>query len=312
MLSVFQNWSDLRVFLAVLRSGSTLAASKTLAMTQPTVARRIDTLEHALGLTLFERNTRGFQPTPAALELQSTAEAVEAAITGFAEAAHRQRCDTDSTIRFSAANGLFTKNFAVILDEFAMLHPHVRFEFMPTNKIVDLSGGQADVVIRFASQIDDPTLICRKLADAASTLYVSRRYVEKFGRPTSPAEFSGHKFIVYQGESIPSQINNWLLERIRPDQIVMTCGDFESMITAIEMGTGVGPLPVSNVHPSNTRVLPCFDPPAEAFVPIWLLANPSAYKRAEVKAFFSFFAPRYAALLHKRYRKFVMPPADSA
>jgi DNA-binding transcriptional LysR family regulator len=57
------NWSDLRVFLAVLDAGSTLAASKALGMAQPTVARRIDALEHATGLTLFERDTRGAQAT---------------------------------------------------------------------------------------------------------------------------------------------------------------------------------------------------------------------------------------------------------
>ena len=42
MKGVFQNLSDVRVFLAVLRAGSTLAASKTLGMAQPTVARRIE------------------------------------------------------------------------------------------------------------------------------------------------------------------------------------------------------------------------------------------------------------------------------
>jgi DNA-binding transcriptional LysR family regulator len=62
MKSETWNWSDLRVFLAVLDAGSTLAASKALGMAQPTVARRIDALEHATGLTLFERDTRGRNP----------------------------------------------------------------------------------------------------------------------------------------------------------------------------------------------------------------------------------------------------------
>ena len=56
MKSDFRDWSDVRVFLAVVRAGSTLAASKSLGMAQPTVARRIEALEHALGLVLFERD----------------------------------------------------------------------------------------------------------------------------------------------------------------------------------------------------------------------------------------------------------------
>ena len=56
MKSEFRDWSDVRVFLAVVRAGSTLAASNSLGMAQPTVARRIEALEHALGLVLFERD----------------------------------------------------------------------------------------------------------------------------------------------------------------------------------------------------------------------------------------------------------------
>ena len=83
MQSDFRDWSDVRVFLAVVRAGSTLAASKGLGMAQPTVARRIEALEHALGLVLFERDTRGFQPTAEAQALIEAAHSVEAATTDF-------------------------------------------------------------------------------------------------------------------------------------------------------------------------------------------------------------------------------------
>ena len=42
-------WSDLRHFLAVARSGSTLSAAKILGVNQTTVARRVAALEEALG-----------------------------------------------------------------------------------------------------------------------------------------------------------------------------------------------------------------------------------------------------------------------
>ena len=83
MKSCFRNWSDIRVFLAVLKAGSTLAASRELGMAQPTVARRIDALEHALGVTLFERDTRGFHPTLAADQLVAFAETIDTSVTAF-------------------------------------------------------------------------------------------------------------------------------------------------------------------------------------------------------------------------------------
>ncbi|HMN52648.1 MAG TPA: LysR family transcriptional regulator [Sphingopyxis sp.] len=43
------DWNDLRYFLAVAESGSTLAAARALRVSQTTVARRIAALEAAKG-----------------------------------------------------------------------------------------------------------------------------------------------------------------------------------------------------------------------------------------------------------------------
>ena len=54
------DWNDLRYFLAVARGGSTLAAGRSLRVSQTTVARRIAALERALGFPLFERRQAGY------------------------------------------------------------------------------------------------------------------------------------------------------------------------------------------------------------------------------------------------------------
>ena len=59
------DWNDLRYFLAVARTGSTLAAGRTLRVSQTTAARRVTALEAALGLILFERRPTGYALTPA-------------------------------------------------------------------------------------------------------------------------------------------------------------------------------------------------------------------------------------------------------
>ena len=48
------DWDDLRHFLAVAKAGTTLAAARELGVSQSTSARRIDALETALGLKLFD------------------------------------------------------------------------------------------------------------------------------------------------------------------------------------------------------------------------------------------------------------------
>ena len=52
------DWSDLTFFLALARSGSLSAAAKRMGTDHSTVARRIESLEHDLGIRLVDRLPR--------------------------------------------------------------------------------------------------------------------------------------------------------------------------------------------------------------------------------------------------------------
>ena len=169
MNSGFRNWSDLRVFLAVVREGSTLAASHKLGMAQPTVARRIDALEHTTGLVLFERSTKGFTLTQNGRELIPVAEAVEQAANAFAHKA----TDLARTrpIRITAYAGNFSDRMINIVNQFSSENPGTSFEFIPSVKSLDLVAGEADVALRLARSEPDPRLISRKISDARWSLF---------------------------------------------------------------------------------------------------------------------------------------------
>lgn len=55
---------DLRVFLAVARSGSFRSAARQLFTSQPTLSRAVSRLEQDLGVRLIERGPRGIELTP--------------------------------------------------------------------------------------------------------------------------------------------------------------------------------------------------------------------------------------------------------
>src|SRR5262245_38207480 len=78
------DWNDLRAFLAVAKEGSTLAASRSLGVNQTTVARRLEDLERALGLKLFERGQAGSRLTEAGAALLDEARRVERGAEAFA------------------------------------------------------------------------------------------------------------------------------------------------------------------------------------------------------------------------------------
>ena len=81
------DWNDLKSFLAVAESGSTLSAAQALRVSQTTVARRIAALEEATGLELFERRQAGYALTPVGEAMLTSAMAVREAADRFEDAA---------------------------------------------------------------------------------------------------------------------------------------------------------------------------------------------------------------------------------
>jgi DNA-binding transcriptional LysR family regulator len=298
MKSRFRNWQDVRVFLAVMRQGSTLAASKALEVSQPTVARRIDVLEHETGLTLFVRDTRGFRPTAAAEALLPVAEEMERLARRLAVTAEALVRDRSQPIRITAATPNFNATFANILSDFSELHPEVRFDMNPTYKTLDLMAGEADIALRLTANPPHPDLIGRKISDAQFTLFASRRYIAAYGAPKSPEDLAGHKFVAFRHDNLSPRHHDWLQKRVSAEQFVTVTENVDAMMMAIRAGHGVGIVNVALAREYKDLVQ-CCPPPEELNVPHMLLISPQAWIRPEVKDFVAFFAPRYTAVFRR-------------
>ena len=293
MKSEFRAWSDIRVFLAVMRAGSTLAASRVLSMSQPTVARRIEALEHETGLTLFTRDTRGFRPTDAAKTLLSHAEAIEAAARAFGNAA--LALTAPRPIRITAFNANFSVRASDIFSAFSSLHPEVQFDFLPTVKTLDLMAGEADIALRLTRSAPDPDLVCRKISTAQFALFGSPAYRDRHGMPRGLDDLAGHRFITFRRRDVPARIDDWLTSMVSPDQITLTCAEIDVMHAAIRAGQGLGVVNLKMAE-SDGGFIRCSDPIDALTSQHLMLIGPEAWRRPEVRTFTRFFAPRYAAI----------------
>ena len=77
------DWNDLKYLLAVAQHGSTLAASRALAVDQSTVQRRVAELERRIGLLLIKRDRTGYHLADAGKGLLAQAERVQQEIRVF-------------------------------------------------------------------------------------------------------------------------------------------------------------------------------------------------------------------------------------
>ena len=292
MKSQLRDWSNVRFFLAVCRAGSTLAAAKRLESAQPTVARRIEALEHELGLVLFDRDTRGFHLTEAARALLREAQAIEAAVGQFADKA--VDLAGSRVIRMTAPKGNFSPVLLRIVHEFSTRHPGTDLKFLPSNGVLDLMAGEADIALRIVVQPPDKRLIRRKISTPRMVLYGSHAYLTKHGLPASPADLAGHRFVVYRPDSEPRGGEQWILKQAPAARVMRAYAEYDMLHEAVAEGEGLGLLNL-RASKGDARLIPCFDPIDELDMEYLLLVSPASYRRPVVRQFVKFFAPRYAA-----------------
>lgn len=279
MQNRFKDWGDARVFLAVLREGSTLAAARVLGINQTTVARRIDALEHVLGLQLFEKTTRGACPTQAALRLQTLAETLETAALEFESEALKEQNRAKPPIRITAFDRAMFGNIGEIVAQFVENNPTTTFEFIAAERILDLVKGEADVAIRLSPSIKDDRLFARKVGTSCWTYYAARSYAEKHGTPDSFASDMGpHRVILLS--HVPTERSN-----------ILRCVSAEDLRMAIRTGQGIGPMPIFDGD-RDPDLVRCFDPPEGSDLTLWIVTSPEARERNDVRLFTAFAAEK--------------------
>lgn len=155
-------WSDLRVFLAIAREGTLVAASRKLAQTQPTMGRRLRALENAVGHTLFQRTKDGFVLTDAGSTLLLHAERMEQEALAIERRLDGQTQQLEGVLRITASDWFGTHVLAPVLAEFAALHRGVTVELLTDARFLSLSRREADVAFRIRP-FDEPDVVSRKL-----------------------------------------------------------------------------------------------------------------------------------------------------
>lgn len=269
------------MFLAVMREGSTLAASRHLEINQTTVSRRIDVLEHTLDVTLFDRTTRGAVPTECATALLPYAESLEHAALAFEASAENEKGRASKPIRITAFENDSLGRIGKIVAEFATENPGVSFEFVFSERTMDLMKGEADVALRLTPAISDDRLIAQKVGQTQWTYYASHAYAAAH---TLPSKFSqdmeDHRVII---------LNHFQSNR----RNIMRCASSGDMLMAVQTGQGIGPFPTT-IGDANPNLVRCFDPPPGSDLPVWLITSPAAHKRPEIRRFTAFAAPRIA------------------
>jgi DNA-binding transcriptional LysR family regulator len=288
------DWNDLRHFLAVARSGSTLAAAKEMDVNQTTVARRIAALEAAMGTALFERSRHGYRLTAHGEEIVATAERVEAEMAGLIERFAAEDRKASGILRLTAPETLATRVVMPILGEFRRAFPDVSVDVIVELRQLDLARGEADVAIRAAPDLTSSAIFGRKLFDLRWAIFCSRDIAEHHGMPGGPADIA--RFPVVQSDGPIRQLPayRWLDAAAAGASVPCRCNKIEEMVSAGVAGLGLVLLPAmaGAMEPGLVR---CFPPIADVVTPIWLVAPERLRAAPRLRALMDFLPPRMKA-----------------
>lgn len=168
-------WSDLRVFLAIAREGTLGAAARKLGQTQPTMGRRLQALERALGHQLFQRTKDGFVLTDEGAAVLRHAERMEEEALAFQRQLTGQEQQLDGMLRITSSDWFAEYILTPVIAEFSKQYPRVIIELLTDSRFFSLSRREADLAFRI-QPFDEPDVVSRKLLRMPYGVYIAADY----------------------------------------------------------------------------------------------------------------------------------------
>src|SRR3954470_10698375 len=258
------NWDDLRVFLTLAREGTLSTAAKSLGVSHPTVARRVQALEKQIGARLFERLPDRFVPTAAGEELLADTEAMEKAALSINRRSAGLSDTVSGVVRLSAGEAMAAW-LARHLPELRRSLKQIEFELTASHTLANLSRREADLLIR--EQVPDlGGIVARKLGRVAYAIYGHRALAR------SKADLKSLPWIGFDDDHAYMPGQAWLHDLLGGAKPVIRGNNWLVLREGCRAGAGLAVLPcyLGDADPQLHRigsVLP------EVFADQWLLVH---------------------------------------
>jgi molybdate transport repressor ModE-like protein len=236
------DWNDLRVLLAVGRTGKLSAAAIKLRADHATVSRRVSALEEALGVKLLERRSTGVALTEQGQKLVQAAEAMESiALSSLAEL-HDDELKISGAVRIGAPEGFGSYFLAPRLGALCDRHPDLEVELVAMGAVFSLSKREADIAVGL-TRPEQGRLFSRRLTDYRLGLYASKTYFDTHPEIARVADLKRHRIIGYIEDLIfSSELSNMFAQADVPQPRLRSSNLIAQMKAAVS-GAGLCMLP---------------------------------------------------------------------
>jgi DNA-binding transcriptional LysR family regulator len=274
-------WTDLRFFLELARSGTLSGTSRRLTVEHTTVSRRIDRLEEQLGTSLFDRSREGYQLTEMGLALLPHAEAMESAAAAAIDQMSGEQISARGVVRLGMPEIFGTRVVAPLLVDLLKSHPELSVDLLLLPRFANLANREADLGV----MLDAPSTgryMVAKMATFRLYIYGSPDYLSRHPPIKTQADLVDHDFVDYVQDRLASSGLNFLGELGFTPRRRLCCTGMAAQCEAAALGLGLIMAPPYAV-PDDGRLVRVLDNNFYAERSFWLAAPTDLYRLQRVR-----------------------------
>ena len=237
----------LSVLVRVVETGSFSAVAREREVSQAAVARQISQLEEHFKVRLFHRTTRKLSLTDDGQMLLGLARPVLDGVDGMEAALGRQSASPVGLVRVGVTvtgSRFLAQRLPTLLAD----HPGLKVELVVSDVFGDMIEDRLDLAMR-VGEVTDASLVVRRSGTASFVAVAAPSYIERKGRPSTPADLAGHTCIVHD---VGSGSNVWTFVVSEGSQQFHVSGGFlandvSAVRVAARSGYGIALLPLFEV-----------------------------------------------------------------
>jgi DNA-binding transcriptional LysR family regulator len=251
------DWSDLRHFLAVERTGTLANAARELHVDQTTVGRRIAQLEQGLGAKLFDRVPSGLRLTEAGRDVLCIAERLEAEALALERLVLGRDVNPAGPVRITTSEAFGARFLGPRVGQIRAKYEGVRLEIITDVRTFNLSRREADIAIRM-SPTPQEGLILKKVCAIGWGLYAAKSYLARRGAPKTVGDVCKHDLCGYEDTINYLPEERWMATAANGASFVLRSNSTNLLHAAMQRGLAIGMLPcwLASTDDDFVRLLP--------------------------------------------------------
>lgn len=234
---------EFRAFLAVVETGSFLAAASSLNMARATLRRRVEALEARAGVALLDRSARGVVVTEAGAVLAARGRTVLQDASALVASVREIGREPVGVLRVALPVGLPPQALAAIFAATRAAYPRLgvqlRFEDDPSTGPLT----EVELLAHFGGEPPPGNWLSYEVLRMRERLIAARDYLRRRGTPRSVEELAGHELLSWCAPGEDGRVWPTLGgESIEVDP-ALVCADAHLIHQCVRLGQGIGYVP---------------------------------------------------------------------